>query len=239
MKIFIGYDPREVEAYHVCDYSLRKHAKEKLDITPIVKGKMMEEGLFWRKDDPLQSTEFTYTRFLVPKLMGYKGWALFVDCDFLFTVDIAELFRLADDRYAVMCVHHDYTPQRGVKMDGKPQTSYPRKNWSSLVLWNCGHESNETMSPLVVNSAPPSFLHRFEWLENNEIGKIPEEWNFLIGDYREPEQIPKGLHFTYGIPVQHMGNAVQSNYNDLWLNTYKEYKEWLENGYKQENVGVA
>lgn len=215
-KIFIGWDSREDIAYQVCAESLRRHSAHKLDIIPLKQDELTAKGLYKRPKDPLASTEFTYTRFLVPQLMGYKGWAIFVDCDFLFTADIAEVFAMRDEKYALMCVQHDYKPTETKKMDGVVQTVYPRKNWSSFVLWNCGHPSNRVIDANVVNSQTGAFLHRFQWLKDSEIGSIPETWNWLEGWSKAPKAgFPKGIHYTRGGPWFEQWQNVA--YADQWL----------------------
>ena len=135
MRIFIGYDSRENIAYQVAKASLLKHSSIPLEITPIVQNDLRYRGIYQREPDALSSTEFSFTRFLTPYLTGYKGWALFCDCDFLFRGDIAAITDYMDGAKAVMCVPHEYTPTETVKMDGKAQHQYPRKNWSSFVLF--------------------------------------------------------------------------------------------------------
>ena len=215
-NIFVGWDSREDIAYQVCARSLKRHSSSDLEIVPLKQGELAARGLYFREKDPLASTEFTYTRFLVPELAGHKGWALFVDCDFLFTADILELFALADERYALMCVKHDYRPRETVKMDGAAQTVYPRKNWSSFVLWNCGHPANHILTPKIINSQTGAYLHRFTWLEDGLIGALPETWNWLEGWCRKPaEGAPKGIHFTRGGPW--FENWQHVDYAKLWL----------------------
>jgi hypothetical protein len=160
LRIFVGFDSREELAYEVCRHSLLKHATVSLEIIPLKLQNLMKQGIYTRLRDPTESTEFSFTRFLTPFLAGFEGWALFVDCDFLYTADLRDLAELIDDQYAVMCVHHDYTPKTTVKMDGVLQTSYPRKNWSSMVLYNCAHPKNKLLTPELVNSALGAFLHR-------------------------------------------------------------------------------
>ena len=131
--------------------------------------------------------------------------------------DIQELFDQADDKYAVMCVHHDYTPREGMKMDGQKQVLYPRKNWSSVMLFNCGHPSNKKISSSVVNDTniTGKYLHRFSWLEDSEVGQLSHEWNWLTDWYKEPQDgKPKLLHYTEGGP---------------WFENYRDcdyHKEW-------------
>ena len=164
---------------------------------------MRDEGVYTRSDDSLGSTEFTFTRFLIPELTNFKGWALFMDSDMILTTDIAELFAQADDKYAVMCVQHDYSPSATTKMDGQQQTVYPRKNWSSVMLFNCGHKSNQTLTQDLVNNPEitGAYLHRFSWLDDSEIGQISHEWNWLTDWYEEGKDgTPKALHYTEGGP---------------------------------------
>ena len=224
--IYIGYDSREKIASDTCEYSLRHTTEESIDIKYLKLQELKSKGIYKRGEDTLGSTEFTFTRFLIPYLQNYKGWALFCDCDFLWLEDVDKLFRLRDPKYAVMCVHHDYTPKEGVKMDGKQQTLYPRKNWSSMVLWNCEHPSNAQVIPEMVNKETGKFMHRFSWLKDSEIGRISHEWNWLEGWYKEPQDgKPKAIHFTEGGPW--FKDYQNVDYADLWINTAnKTGTEW-------------
>jgi hypothetical protein len=203
MKIFVGYDPKEDDAYKVCAFSLKK-LNNKLDIIPVIKDNL---SVYNRPVDPLSSTEFTFTRFLVPYLCDYKGWALFCDCDFVWLDDPINLLSDISDQYAAMVVKHNFVPKSKLKMDNREQHQYPRKNWSSMVLWNCAHPSNKSLTPDLINTATGQYLHRFQWLQDYEIGEIDKEWNWLVGYYTEPKDgRPKALHYTEGGP---------------WLNEYK------------------
>jgi lipopolysaccharide biosynthesis glycosyltransferase len=157
--------------------------------------------MYTRPVDKLASTEFTFTRFLIPELTDYKGWAVFMDSDMILRTDIKELFDLADDKYAVMCVQHDYKVEEGTKMDGQKQTIYPRKNWSSMVLWNCGHPSNKVVTQKLVNdpTVTGAYLHRFSWLKDEEVGSIDHTWNYLVGVYDDKAN-PNLIHYTEGGP---------------------------------------
>ena len=201
-NIYIGYDTREDIAYQVSKFSLVSKSDD-INVNPLKLTELKDKKLYWRDEDKLGSTEFTFSRFLVPELNEFKGWALFCDCDLLFLEDVNELFNLADDKYAIMCVQHDYNPGEGTKMDGKHQTIYPRKNWSSVVLWNCGHESNKKVNKDLINHPETTgkYLHRFSWLKDEEIGAIPHHWNWLAGWYKEPKDgTPKAIHYTEGGP---------------------------------------
>ena len=202
MKIFIGYDTREDIAYQVCKHSIVTKQPD-ADVRPLKQQELRDAGWYTRPVDKLASTEFTFTRFLVPELADFKGWAVFMDCDMILTTDIKELFDQADDKFAVMCVKHDYTPQEGIKMDGQRQTIYPRKNWSSVVLWNCGHPSNKKLTKEMVNDLDltGAYFHRFSWLNDDEIGEIKTEQNWLVGWHQEPRDgKPKAIHYTEGGP---------------------------------------
>lgn len=219
LRIFVGFDSREEIAYEVCRHSILRHASRQVEVAPIRLAEMRAAGLYWRQGDPLASTEFTYTRFLVPHLAGHEGLALFCDCDFLFLADVAELFDLAarDAPHALWCVHHDYRPAEKVKMDNRVQTVYPRKNWSSLMLFDCAHPSHRALTLEAVSSRPGSFLHQMRWLEDEEIGAVPAVWNWLEGwnSVQEPGVVPKVVHYTRGGPW--FDNWRHVDFADLWL----------------------
>ena len=214
MKVFVGYDPREDIAYQVCKHSIvtKQPAAE---IRPLKQQELRDAGWYTRPKDKLASTEFTFTRFLIPELMNFKGWAVFMDCDMILTTDIKELFDQADDKYAVMCVQHDYTPKEGMKMDGQKQTIYPRKNWSSVVLFNCAHPSNARLTQDMVNDTElnGAYFHRFSWLKDEEVGELDHTWNYLVGVYDDIET-PKLIHYTEGGPW--FENYRNCEFSDLW-----------------------
>lgn len=215
-RVFVGYDSREDIAFRVCESSMRRQSSIALDIRPIVQSELRTRGLYWRPKDPLASTEFTYSRFLTPYLAGYQGWALFCDCDFLWLSDVAELVEMADPAMAVMCVHHDHRPTEATKMDGAVQTTYPRKNWSSLMLFNCGHPSTRSLTPQAVNTQSGAYLHRVQWAADTEIGAVPSTWNWLEGSMPRPASgTPAAVHFTRGGPW--FENWQDVDYGDLWL----------------------
>lgn len=235
--IYIGWDSREDIAYQVCKYSIENKSKN-ATIFPLKQEELKDEKFYWREEDKLGSTEFTFTRFLVPELMNFNGWALFIDCDIILTTNIQELFNLADDKYAVMCVKHDYTPPEGKKMDGKDQLPYPRKNWSSVVLFNCGHPSNKQLTKELINdpAITGAYLHRFSWLTDEEIGEIPYEWNWLVNWYHEPQDgTPKLIHYTEGGPW--FDNYKDCEYADVWRREKESYDEYSFNQRKKLRLG--
>lgn len=225
-KIFVGYDSREDIAWEVCRHSLHRHASGDLSVIPIRQESLRELGLYTRPTDLGASTEFSITRFLTPYLAAQSGWVLFCDCDFLFTVDITQVFEGLDPSKAVYCVQHDYVPAHAVKMDGKQQLAYPRKNWSSFMIFNCEHPEVQALTPSIVNTAPPAYLHRFEWLrDNNSIGALDLDWNFLVGEYPKPQKTPRVLHYTVGGPwFEDWRNC---DYADLWLHERDLYLQSL------------
>jgi lipopolysaccharide biosynthesis glycosyltransferase len=220
MKVFVGYDPREDIAYQVCKHSIQRRNKN-VEVHPLIQKELRDAGWYTRPVDKLASTEFTFTRFLVPELANFKGWALFIDCDMIATVDLAELFAQADDQYAVMCVQHDYTPKEGTKMDGQTQTVYPRKNWSSAVLFNCAHPSNAVLTQDLVNEPEinGAYLHRFSWLKDEEIGELDHTWNYLVGVYDDIEK-PNLIHYTEGGPW--FENYRNCEFHQLWKDELQE-----------------
>ena len=216
MKIWIGYDSsnygQEV-AYRVCRRSIENY-NSNLEIHPIKLKDLREAEIFNRETDPKQSTEFTYSRFLTPLLNGYNGRSLFCDSDFLWRCDATEVLNFIDEDNSVSCVKHEYVecPNK-TKMDGLTQEWYPKKNWSSLMLFNSEHKDCRKLTAEVVSKQSPKFLHRMEWTEEEKIGSIPIEYNFLVGYYSSDD--PKALHFTDGGPWHEDTREVE--YSEEWL----------------------
>jgi len=207
MNIYIGFEPKERLAYDVAKFSILRRSSKTPLIRPI-KLRALQKTIFTRpieqKDGRLwcpvsqapMATEFAITRFVVPLIQTY-GVALFCDCDIVCLADIKELFALADPKYAVQVVKHKHESGPDTKMDGQAQVYYERKNWSSVVLWNCDHPSNRNLTQEVLNTWPGRDLHAFKWLKDDEIGELPAEWNQLVGIETGPCKI---AHFTMGGP---------------------------------------
>jgi len=210
LDIWIGHDTRQPLSYDVFRSSLSRRSSRPLHVRPLMLKPLRSEGLYTRDHvtragqtwDEISmapmSTEFAISRFLVPHLQG-SGWCLFAECDMLALADIAELFALAKKRYAVMCVKHVYRPKGLPKMDAQLQTRYPCKNWSSLMLINASHPAHQRLTVEMVNTLPGRELHSFCWLERDDIGELPAEWNHLVGEEHQAAA-PKLLHFTNGTP---------------------------------------
>ena len=226
VKVFIGYDPAEIAAYEVAEKTLLKYASCPVSITPLNLVNLRSAGLLWRLVDTRegraydltsnapQATEFAVSRFLVP-LLAQSGSALFVDCDMVFQEDVRVLFEeLFDPTYAVQVVKHQHDPTRSVKMINKPQTRYHRKNWSSVMLFNCDHPGNRRLSVNTVNTVPGRDLHSFFWLSDVEIGELPQGWNWLVDEQPKPDKVCIA-HYTNGGPWFSEWTPRESD--DLWL----------------------
>lgn len=245
-NIYIGWDARESLAYEVLRHSIRRNTTSTINVVPLKHQKLRREGIFKRPwlteattghridliDGKPFSTDFSHTRFLVPHLNGYKDWALFLDCDMLFTCDIKELFREIDNTKAVMCVKHRHSPKEREKMDGQPQAPYYRKNWSSFFLVNCGHPANKVLTPDYVNTRTGSELHAFSWLDDEHIGPLPYDYNWI----KETSPVvsgglPKVIHYTTGGPWfdEVSPDVDQSDaYWDIWEAEFAHYKRYGE-----------
>ena len=196
INVFIGYDPREAVAFSVLAHSINARASGPVAIAPLMLDQL--KGLLTRERHPLQSTDFSFSRFLTPHLSGYAGWSVFMDCDMLVLDDIANLFRLRDDRYTVMVVKHHHVPKETVKFLGEPQSKYEKKNWSSVMLFN--NARCRALTPEYVNSASGLELHQFKWLQSDDlIGALPDRWNHLVG-YNPPRRDASLVHYTLGGP---------------------------------------
>ncbi len=198
IRIFIGYDPREAVAFNVFSHSINVRASAPVQIAPLMLSQLKKE--MWRERHPLQSTDFSFSRFLVPLLSGFEGWSLFCDCDMLMLDDVAKLWALRDDRFAVQVIKHDHKPADNIKFLDQPQRPYEKKNWSSVILFN--NARCKALTADYVNTATGLELHQFKWLgDDSLIGALPPRWNHLV-DYDPalpPEQVSL-LHYTEGGP---------------------------------------
>jgi lipopolysaccharide biosynthesis glycosyltransferase len=199
IRLFVGYDPREAAAYHVFCQSVIETSRFPVAFYPL--HKPMLNGFDGQRDG---TNAFIFSRYLVPMLCGYEGWAIFADGDMAVTRDIAELWHYQDEYKdkAVAVVKHDYKTRSFKKYLGSalesPNLDYPRKNWSSVILWNCGHVSNRILSPEYVAEGVPQHLHRFGWLKDSQIGALPPEWNYLVGEHAPASAAL--YHYTLGVP---------------------------------------
>lgn len=196
-NVYIGYDARESVAFYTLAHSILRRASAPVSITALMQSQL--KGMYTRSRGPTESTEFALTRFLVPALAEYRGWSVFMDCDMLCRADIVQLQKQIDHQpdKAVLVCRHDYVPKTERKFLDQVQTKYPRKNWSSLMVFN--NEHCKALTPGYVNSASGLDLHRFKWLADSEIGELPLEWNWLVGEYPYRADA-KIVHYTLGGP---------------------------------------
>lgn len=222
IPIFVGYDPRESLNFAVLANSLTRLSSQPISIIPI----NLESMDFYTETHTDGSTQFSYSRFLVPYMMGYKGWAIFMDCDILARADISEIWSLCDPKYAIMCVQHNYQTSSPIKFLGNVNRNYNRKNWSSVMLINCAHKSNSVLTPRMIEEQTGQYLHQFKWLDDKLIGSLPLEWNWLADEYVENENA-KLIHYTLGSPCF-------EEYRDTPMSKY-----WLEELYDLQSRTVT
>ena len=219
INVFIGYDSRMSEDFSVASTSLMQNSSVPIAITPLNLYNL--KNIYSRDVDPKASNEFSYSRFLVPYLSGYTGWSIFVDGDVVFLDDIWSLCMLRDDTYAVLVVKHDYTPKSDIKFKGNEQHVYPKKNWSSVMVFN--NERCQALTPDKVNNSSGAYLHQFKWLEEHEIGLLPNYWNYLVGEYDSNVSINdiSLLHYTEGTPLHE--EYRDCDYAGEWLKYGRKY----------------
>ncbi len=213
IRVFIGFDTVEAVAYNVLAHSIQARASQPVSITPLMLTQL--SGVMTRERHELQSTDFSFSRFLVPYLCDFEGWALFMDCDMLVLDDMAELWKLRDENYAVQVVKHDHVPKEETKFLGQTQSKYEKKNWSSVMLFN--NAKCKALTPDFVNTGTGLELHRFQWLgSDEEIGEIPHRWNHLVGyDEKVPTDQVSNLHYTIGGP--YFDDYRDTDYADEWF----------------------
>lgn len=217
IRAFIGYDSREAVAFHVLAHSIHVRASQPVEIIPLMLSQLKD--VFVRESHPLQSTDFSFSRFLTPYLSGYKGWSLFCDCDMLMLDDISKLWSLRDDKFAVQVVKHDHKPSEQKKFLDQPQSKYEKKNWSSVMLFN--NEKCSALTPEYVNSATGLELHQYKWLADDSlIGELPARWNHLVDyDPTVPVDQVSLLHYTEGGP--YFEEYTNCSYAEEWLNEHR------------------
>lgn len=196
IRLFVGHDAREAIAYDVFSHSVLTRSSAPVAITPLSLNTLRSQYREMHSDG---SNEFIYSRFLVPHLCNYMGWAIFADGDMLCREDIAKLWRMRDSSKAVQVVKHQYKTKAPIKYLGAKNEDYPRKNWSSLIIWNCGHPANYRLQPEFIMNATGAHLHRFGWLDDQLIGDLPPAWNWLVTEYDHNEWAAL-VHYTLGTP---------------------------------------
>ena len=209
IRIVIGFDQREAVAYHTFCQSILEKASAPVSFTPLVLGSL--KGFSETHTDG--SNAFIYSRFLTPWLMDFNGWAIFADGDMICLDDMAKLWALRDETKAVQVVQHNYQTKALDKYLGNKNENYPRKNWSSLILWNCAHPKHKLLTPEFVMKQTGAFLHRFTWLDDADVGALPKEWNWLTTEYEDNYQASL-LHYTLGTPC--FADYKNAEMSDVW-----------------------
>ena len=221
IRIITGFDQREAVAFHTFYQSIISNSSTPVQITPLAINTLRE----YRETHSDGSNAFTYSRFLTPYLCNFEGWAIFADGDMVCQADITELWNLRDETKAVLVVQHDYETKQTIKYFDQPNADYPRKNWSSVILWNCAHPAHRLLTPAFVAGSTGAFLHRFSWLQDEQIGSLPKEWNWLAIEY-EDNPHAKLVHYTLGTPC--FKKYAQTAMSEPWWSTYRSLQQGLE-----------
>jgi len=221
INLYVGYDEREAIAYHVFCHSVIKNTSIPVKITPLVLSQLKE----FNETHQDRSNDFVYSRFLTPYLNEFDGWAIFADGDMICQADLKELIGMADPNKALMVVKHDYQTKASIKYLGNINENYPRKNWSSLILWNCSHPKHKILTPEFVSKQTGKFLHRFSWLDDNDIGELPIEWNWLACEYEKNTEA-KLIHYTLGTPC--FKDFRGTDMAEIWYDYYESAKKGFD-----------
>jgi len=216
LNIFVGFDQKEAIAYHTFVQSIIEKSSIPLSITPLAENNL--DNYSEKHTDG--TNKFTYSRFLVPYLMDFKGWAIFVDGDMICLSDLKKLKQYFNPNIAVNVVKHNYKTKHKTKYFGQKNEDYPRKNWSSVIVWNCQHPKNKILTPDFISHKEGSYLHRFSWLEDIEIGELPKTWNWLAIEYKEKKNLDL-IHYTLGTPCfKDYSNKSLSKYWKLFFKNH-------------------
>ena len=220
VDIVVGFDQREAVAYHAFTQSVIEKSSIPIRFLPLNINSLTN----YKETHEDGSNEFIYSRFLVPYLMNFKGWAIYADGDMVCLEDIKKLWNLRDNKYAIQVVKHDYKTKIKNKYWGNKNENYPRKNWSSLILWNCEHKSHKVLTPDFIQKQKGAFLHRFNWIKDSEIGDINKEWNWLAMEYEEKQDINL-IHYTIGTPCfeEYQNSSLASYWKTSFLSMLDGY----------------
>jgi len=220
VRIVVGFDQREAVAYHTFCQSIIEKSSMPVQFLPLAINTLKN----YKETHTDHSNDFIYSRFLTPYLNNFEGWAIFADGDMICKSDIKGLWDLRDESKALMVVKHDYQTKSHIKYLGNKNENYPRKNWSSVILWNCSHPKHRTLTPEFIQNQTGKYLHRFSWLDDNEIGEIPKEWNWLAIEYPENKDA-KLIHYTLGTPC--FKEYEKTDMSDIWYKTFERVKDGI------------
>ena len=214
INIVVGFDQRESIAYHTFTQSIIEKASLPVSFIPLAINTLKD----YKETHTDKSNDFVYSRFLTPYLNNYKGWSIFADGDMICQTDIKELWALRDESKALLVVKHDYQTKAHQKYLNNTNENYPRKNWSSVILWNCAHPKHSILTPKFIANQTGKYLHRFSWLDDSDIGELPPEWNWLAIEYPENKNA-KLIHYTLGTPC--FKDYRDTEMSDAWHQTQK------------------
>lgn len=220
VRLVVGFDQREAIAYHAFCQSVIESSSVPLHFIPLAENTLND----YKETHTDGSNRFIYSRFLTPHLYNFSGWAIFADGDMICRKDINKLWQLRDETKAILVVKHDYKTKASKKYFGNINESYPRKNWSSVVLWNCAHSKNQILTPKFIQEKDGSFLHRFSWLDDAEIGELPMEWNWLVDEYPDNPNA-KLVHYTLGTPC--LKDYKNCHMSEFWHATHARVEEGM------------
>ena len=214
IRLVVGFDQREAVAYHVFVQSVIEKSSKPISFFPLSSNAIS----FYNEIHTDRSNAFTYSRFLTPCLMSFEGWAIYLDGDMVCQEDISLLWSLRDSSKAVKVVKHDYKTKSNNKYLNNINIDYPKKNWSSVIIWNCGHPKNRLLTPELISASDGKFLHRFMWLDEEDIGEIPVEWNWLAIEYPSNPDA-KLIHYTLGTPC--FSEYSHTEMSDIWHSAFE------------------
>ena len=220
IKIIVGFDQRESVAYHTFCQSIIEKSSLPISFLPLAINNLKN----YKETHTDRSNDFVYARFLTPYLNNFEGWAIFADGDMICQSDIKKMWDLRDESKALMVVKHDYQTKANIKYLGNKNENYPRKNWSSVILWNCGHPKHKILTPEFIQNQTGKYLHRFSWLNDDEIGELPQEWNWLAIEYPENKDA-KLIHYTLGTPC--FKEYEKTDMADIWHKTFERAQDGM------------
>ena len=221
INLVIGFDQREAIAFHTFIQSVIEKTSLPIKVIPLA----IQSLKNYTEKHNDKSNDFVYARFLTPYLNNFQGWAIFADGDMICQADIKELWDMRDEKKALLVVKHSYKTKSKKKYLGNINEDYPRKNWSSVILWNCNHPKHRILTPRFVANQTGKYLHRFSWLDDNDIGELPKEWNWLAIEY--PNNLhAKLIHYTLGTPC--FKDYFNSDMSEIWHSTFKRVTSGLE-----------
>ena len=221
VKIFVGFDQRESVAYHTFCQSLIENSSIPIQITPLAINTLKD----YKETHTDHSNDFIYSRFLTPYLNNFNGWAIYADGDMICQEDIKKLWELKDETKAVLVIMHNYQTKSRQKYLGNINENYPRKNWSSLILWNCSHPKHKILTPEFIQNQSGKYLHRFSWLDDSDIGALPLEWNWLAIEYSKNRKA-KLIHYTLGTPCFKIYS--DTDMSDIWYSYHKKTNQGFD-----------